>query len=346
MLNRKLSLLLAAIMLAVTVLALPTPTAHAQNLGSLTCPYTDGAYYQPFVLMRYSHNNHRVTLVDYSTGQEVRQLAADMPSSAVWLWNWSPDCRYIAAHRDHTDNTPNTLYLWDAITGEQVNALSAPTLNSSNRNHDVSWSPDGSHALIETRHGTFLWDAATRANTLLTHTEGIAPDFEDIAWDYAANRVIISGSPAVIAYDLTTGAQTALYHTAADHPDHARFVITPDHSTLVVYTEHAYTGEYTGYITAYDMTIGTARELDANGFAANFAEQAAISPDGRYFAIGMTHLRVWDLASDNPQPAFLHNLHRFIAPHELTFRDGTTVRGRLFSRYFDIDIVTGSILTF
>ncbi|HEX2908261.1 MAG TPA: WD40 repeat domain-containing protein [Phototrophicaceae bacterium] len=114
-----------------------------------------------FVRVRTDGND--IVLADRNT-QEARLVIPDQPYKNVFIFKgWSSNCRYFAAavgsDRKHTDTV-----VWDVMTQQRIATFN----NAQGYTHELSWSPFGSYALIETRHGAYLWDVVTDQRTLLT----------------------------------------------------------------------------------------------------------------------------------------------------------------------------------
>jgi len=161
--RRAISLVLFGFVILFAVSALRPNIAAAGDGIPDNCEYSDAASYQPNVFPRYEPQNARLVLVDWATGAEVRELAANLPETRIV--SWSPDCRYLAGAVYQADSI-DTL-VWDTTTGAPMGSVP----DAHGQPHRITWGP-GNLLIVETRDGAILWNVPGGRRVQLTSGSG------------------------------------------------------------------------------------------------------------------------------------------------------------------------------
>ena len=117
MMRRLKVLIVAVLTLFFYVLFAPLTSHAAQRDMPQFCDNPNSAFYRANLFPHYTGLNYRLSLDDWSTGEEVVLLAESLPYS--FLFSWSPDCRYLIGYSEGKDNCAQGLIIWDAVSGEQ-----------------------------------------------------------------------------------------------------------------------------------------------------------------------------------------------------------------------------------
>lgn len=231
-------------------------------------------------------------------------LAAETATSSLEEYRplgWTVNCRYLLGR------VPGSYLIWDSTTQTTSAQFEAYTPNAA-----IEWDTRGEYLIIPVSgEGTFLWNLTTDQKIRLN--ENPCGFFGNVVWDYARGVVLghspwqinrawcsVNGSSSVaVAYDLSTGAVVAEYSgTSRDWISgyYINFEVTEDNRYVIV------TSYNNGPVRVWDRDTGQSVTVNVNegGGVAHTQSQIALSPDGRYLAIGMNYLRIWDLAALAP----------------------------------------------
>jgi len=247
--------------------------------------------------------------------------------------------------------------------------------------HRLYWSRiDENIAIIETRHGAYLWDVASDTRTLITdvtNSEGqsFLPDrnfqfpityYGPFAWDFERERfyaITVAAPFGVTAFDAHTGRQVAFYGSGGDIPSSLEF--NTDENHLIV-SSYAYNEHREGHLTVWnlDTNQGTEVRILWPTSTLNRAE-IRLSPDGRFLVIlrhtldGMRNIAyVWDLSAlpgniQDRLPLYTLEVYKGATMHSGIFLDSHTIYLYIYSRClldwcyddYQFDVNTG-IVTF
>jgi hypothetical protein len=193
--------LLPIVLILLLAAAFAAPSVSAQDGIPDNCEITNAAHYRANIFPRYEPHNRRLVLVDWSTGQDVQVIAADLGNTLIL--GWSLDCRYLTGAVGPAESMATTV--WDTVANLRVGEVPDAHLQP----HYITWGP-GNYLVVETRHGAILWNVP--ANTQVTLTESFDPytarNFSRLRWDAAAGQLIVNfavGGRAV--YDLASGQE-------------------------------------------------------------------------------------------------------------------------------------------
>jgi WD40 repeat protein len=232
-----------------------------------------------------------VQVLDLSRAELIAAAAPQGPTDGVTALAYSPGGTLLAAA-----SADETIWLWDASSGNPVQRLSAPRVEGSSWcacYWSLAFSPDGSTlAAGSTDAAVRLWDVAT-GNLLHTWQ---APASLVYGLSYSADGRFLAAGDAdgnLLIWDLASGL-TALPMLRLDNPPTVLSIsFSPDGKTLA-------TGSGFGVIRIWDATSGG---LLGEMQASNNAVRAVFSPDGSLLAAGNSGfqpdyaIRLWDPAT-------------------------------------------------
>lgn len=140
-------MILTVLALFFSVLLSPLVSHAAQTNMPQFCDNPNGAYYRANLFPHYTGINYRLSLDDWTTGEEVVLLTESLPYS--FLFDWSPDCRYLIGYSEGKDNCTPGLIIWDAESGEQKLTADGFCNDSFiSRHPHFFWRPDSSAILV------------------------------------------------------------------------------------------------------------------------------------------------------------------------------------------------------
>ena len=209
--------------------ALPEPTATPVPAPTLTDTATPTPSPSPTAIATLEPTAipHKETLppsdpnVIWAGGTDLLIPAGQLwghDGSGVYSVAWSPDGATIASGTED-----GTIVLWDALSGEQLSALSAPDVVSV---RDVAWSFDGVY-LATANHdaSAIVWDAASgeQLQRLLGH-DGLV--FR-VAWSPDGTSLATGSWDGSIAlWDVQTGARARVLGEQHQDPSVSHWSIT------------------------------------------------------------------------------------------------------------------------
>jgi WD40 repeat protein len=283
---------------------------------------------------------------------------------------FSPDCRYLTAEVSLASNEQlpydisplddtvyydksETFLIWDVNTGEQVAALPHPFRYQTYSY--VRWSPGGEYALIRLTSGHYIVEPATRRVEFLTFQNSEINVYANQSasctslstyWDFERGQVLIGGWTAVHAFDLFTGEERGRF-TANPDPNYyyswfygCVYSLSEDRKMLFVESGSA--------VGIWNLNTYEHVHVDVDPYGSSFPGQLAISPDGRYFVIARSMVRVWDLTSLPEKLQDRDPVYRYTGPfgrvRRCRFIDEVTVE--LVTRHegtYHLNVTTGEL---
>ena len=216
-------------------------------------------------------------------------------NSPVWAVAFSQDGRYAAAGGGHYDSSERVTRIWDLRTGEEVQVIGPPDVNSPGGGQIIRllFTPDGKRLISSSWNGVLVWDLEDGTHEYLGDGLLTAPSRDGkslfVAWsDYKE-----AGGAGV--YDLETGTLREL----STHGKVGSIALNPDETVVV-------TGGIDGPIRVGPAGGGEPHLLlGHHGYTL-----VKVSPDGRWIVSGSTDgsLRVWPMPDLSRPP--LHTLSR------------------------------------
>lgn len=227
-------------------------------------------------------------------------IAADgWDVDALIQLSWSSTCRYLSMRLPSSHGDPGQTIVWDATTNTTVGVIEG---FSSGGQRTAWWDESGENLVVTARDvGTYLWHVPTNRQTLINSFDcGLLGSY----WDYEHGRLYATApyslrgtwcsgqinSGGLRVYDLNTGATLFEYRNYGytlnyEFSDDGRFVVLS-----------SYSGPVQVFDRASGMPIATVK-VNEGGGVSHSSGQIELSPDGRYLAIGMLYIRVWDLTT-------------------------------------------------
>ncbi|MCF3622491.1 CHAT domain-containing protein [Planktothrix agardhii] len=197
----------------------------------------------------------------------------------VYAVSFSPDGKRLA-----TGSWDNTVKLWDANTGKEIQTLRGHT----DRVYGVSFSPDGKRLATGSWDNTVkLWDANTGKEiyTLRGHTDWVW----DVSFSPDSKRLAsASGDKTVKLWDVSAGKEI---QTLTGHTDGLRGVsFSPDGKRLA-------TASSDKTVKLWDSTTG--KEIQTLTGHTNWVRGVSFSPDGQRLATASEDntVKLWDSAT-------------------------------------------------
>jgi hypothetical protein len=225
----------------------------------------------------------------------------------------SPDCRFLIGHSmGYYDCSPG-LIIWNATSGERMQAFNGFCDTSFTTFPRVIWKSDGSVAILSEwyrsanstgSHGQrYLWYPENNSIIQLENeTDWQTPRMSlfQVEWDDVRGWVWSSGMGSVVAFNTQTGARTAAFWNAPNTRSYYNyytatasfFTFSPDRTLVVAHGQQSSDGWTEAAITVYDIATGASIEVNPE---LNAAGMIAVSPDNRYLTMSYTAVRVWDL---------------------------------------------------
>ncbi len=265
-------------------------------------------------------------------------------------FTWSPTCRYLSMRIPSRHGNPGKTIVWDAATNGRVGFIEGFAQGGATRSW---WDPSGEYLIVKVDdEGTYLWHVPSNRPMLLNAFEcGVM----DTYWDYEHHRLYATSpiewgdnwcSPLINVgglriYNLDTGELAAHYRNTGytlgyEFSDDMRYILL---------------SSYPGYVQVIDRTTGemiAKVDVDQGGGVIHSSAQIALSPDGRYLAIGMLYLRIWDLTNRSADLIVETPAYRHAGPSArilgVDFLDNATIRTTTWSGEQVWDMATGTQL--
>jgi WD40 repeat protein len=265
---------------------------------------------------------------------------------------WSPNCRYLSMRLPSRFGDPGKTITWDAQTNTRVGVIEGFAIGGYAAG---GWDETGEYLVLPVNEvGTYLWHVPSNRQMLLN-------DFEcgltNTTWDYERGQLYATSpiewgnnwcSPYIHVgnlrvYDLNTGSTITQYPIDGYTLD---YEFSDDGHYMIL----------TGYgwsdvpVQVWDRSNGqmiAAVDIDEGGGISHSREQIEISPDGRYLAIGMLYLRIWDLTTLPADLDMQTPSYRYEGPSSrirgIHFVDAQTIETRVWgSETQRWDVVTGA----
>jgi WD40 repeat protein len=316
-------------------------------------------------LAYYRDDTRQIILRDVSTGDERALVQGINQTDSL---TFSPNCRYLTAEVSLASNEPVTydtspvddtvfydksenFLIWDVETGEQVAQL--PHLFRYQTYAYVRWSPDGGYALLRLTSGHYVIELATRRIVFLTFQETggsyyynrpASHTWLQTYWDFERGQVLIGGWNAVHAFDLVTGKESGRFTASTDAGcswfSGCVFSLSPDRKTLFIESGNA--------VGIWNLNTYEHHQIDVDPSGSSYPGQFALSPDGRYFVIARSMVRVWDLTNLPEEFRDRDPVYRYAGPfayvRQMRFIDNTTVElGTRRDGTYHLDVTTGQM---
>lgn len=263
-------------------------------------------------------------------------------------FTWSPTCQYLSMRIPSRHGKPGKTIVWDAVANARVGFIEGFAQGGATRSW---WDPSGVYLIVKVDdEGTYLWHVPSNRPMLLNSFEcGVM----DTYWDYEHQRLYATSpiewgdnwcSPYIHVgglriYDLNTGEMTARYPNtgytlAYEFSGDGRYIIL---------------SSYPGMVQVIDRTTGQLVanvDVDQGGGVNHSPAQIELSPDGRYLAIGMLYLRIWDLTALSADLVAEQPVYRHAGPAErilqLRFIDSSTIETTTWNGTQLWDVATGT----
>ncbi len=289
--------------LALCLLALlvATPVAAQSRRFAPTCPFTDGEYHNANLRRVVDEEAEELRLIDDTTGEIVHVLETGVKPARIsgsGGYYWSTSCHYIwAIDRWHDVPDSPVTQRWsaayDTVTGRRVAEWGRDPFFA------VRSSPTNQHFVLKTTSGTlYITHGMDEAVLLFRHyILGRSMRYRD--WDYDRNELMVNffgNSGFIDVFDMSTGARKDAISLPEGCNNGLRFSETSIDNTILVYTDPRRSSPQS-CIGRYHRDTHEMVAVNSETLSANYTDQIALSPDGRYIVSGMRALRVWDLTA-------------------------------------------------
>lgn len=290
-------LFFAVVMLVLGAVFVPGGLVSAQNGIPSDCENPGAEFYQPNIFVRYDVNNDRLTLVDWTTADIVGVIDTGL-TSRPRTESWSPDCRY------YTARLGDEYVVWDVIAGERV--------GSANGVRRAYFAPDSAYLLLVVPgEGQFIWRLADDQRVRVQEDSPCPFSGRNgVIWDFERGQIIgalerwypqyvncssRNDAGEISVFDIESGALVTTYPNAP----------TALRSDYQLFYNRYLVADQVGarQIDIWDRATGTQITVPLARWGADSRDQVALSADGRYLAIGIDFLRVWDLTDPTAPPA-------------------------------------------
>jgi hypothetical protein len=289
------------------------------------CEYADAEFYRPNIFARFDNNYHRVTLVNWNTGETVNTLATDVDAANGSILSWSPNCRYLSVRQD------GAAVFYDIVSGAQV--ASFPGVRPFDSHHtNITWDSTSTYVTVESERDTVLKNVLTGAQFTLAHHH-----FHVQYWSVPYGRLFAFSGMELVAYDLNTGEVAARFDNLVN-TNQLRLAFSPDYSLAAFY----YGSSESDRIIILNQATMTQFEVNIGLYG---DPVVAFSADNRYMAMGGYTLSVWDLQNlpdvDTHEPLYQYTNVPALYIDGLRFVDGTTLEVNNDGYVFNWNFVTG-----
>jgi len=307
-----------------------TTKAYPETYPPTTCPFTDSPHYNPNLAVTVQED--KLLLLDTSTNNMVYVLEDHILDFYHNLLYWSYNCRYFIANNIVQPNDKTYARftdIYDTTSGARIFHTGEDRFFWTSY-----WSPSREQFIIKSVAGTFLMTEALKEPVFLFKHNYSGRSIQRIEWDTAHNQLLIifaDNAGYLNIYDINTGATLAAINNPAGCRAPLNYIASEDGHFLTVFTDSGYAGsaKTPACVTVYDRQNGAQVSVNAETLTAEEDGEIALSPDGRYLAIGIRALRVWDLANlptkfEDRLPTYRHEGPNSLI-HKLRFIDATTV---------------------
>jgi hypothetical protein len=300
--------------------------AHFEKYPPQVCPYTDSPHYNPNLAV--TVQDEQLRLIDTSSGAVVRVLEDQVLDFHRYNLYWGYNCRYFFANDIVQPFQPYPVRftnIYDATTGARIFRTRRDPF------FVQLWSPSRQQFIIKSVTGTFFMSETLSQPLFLFKHDAYERSMRRFQWDTEHNQLLVifaSNAGYLNIYDMNSGATLAAIHNPQGCRAPINYNISDDQRYFIVFTGANYAGNL-ACITIYDRTTGAQQSVNAGTLTATRNSQIALSPDGRYLAIGILALRVWDLANLPANFADRVPVYRHEGPldaiEKVRFVDSTTV---------------------
>lgn len=327
--------------LVITNLTFGTTPAHAQREFFGVCPYKNGAYYQPLMIVGYDAEQRQLITQNYKT------RAITIIDSGIDLMtdpgSWSPDCHYYTGQVGNWDS--NHLMIWDLLTGKRFGVFGRELKGYD----EFVWANNSQYMLVQTLIGEHLWKLTTGEQIRLNNNRC---GFRQVYFDYPQNQVLTvdeayvdyayqcagyPGGKKVVAYDLTTGKNVAEFDNPSFNEYVVGFEVSPDTRTLFVYGEY---GLDVSRLSIWDRDTMTRVQVNSE----NSVGAIALSLDKRYLTLTREFVRVWDLWNLAPNVEDRKPIYRILKTGDWQFVGSNIIQMQNGERTRRFDLTAGNYI--
>ena len=334
-----------AILIASFSLILPA-NAHFDRYPPTICPYTDAPNYNPNLAVTVKHE--QLQLVEASSGKVLRVLEDQVLDFYHHGLYWGKNCRYFFANDIVQPFTPYPVRfttIYDVSSGARIFRTRRDPFFTQ------VWSPSRQQFIIKSIDGTFFISESLSQPILLFKHNPAGVSMRRYQWDTNHNQLLVifaDNSGYLNIYDMNSGATLASISNPDGCAPPVDYTITGDQHTIIVFTGTGYPGK-PACVTLYNRDNGAQQSINAGTFTATHPSQIALSPDGRFLAIGMLALRVWDLANLPANFGDRVPIHRYEGPtaniQSIHFVDALTIETTSAEGTQQWNVITGKLLS-
>jgi hypothetical protein len=261
-----------------------------------------------------------------------------------YTFRYSPDCRFIIGNSTGVGDCNPGLIIWNANTGERMQAFTGFCDTTNTTYPHLIWKPDYSAVVISEWYrgwnasfswqDRYLWYPNTNQLVLLEDDSEqfvVEPTLFQVEWDEARNWVWTSGISGIAAFDGQSGLRTIDF---PNPPEIKRsyvgtstfFTFSPDRTHVIAHGQRDVQNWMTPMMTVYDIASGIGVQVNPER---NADGKVALSPDNRYLIMSYSAIRVWDLNNLAADVADRLPIYRLPQPVSLNsrvyFSDNTTL---------------------
>ncbi len=262
----------------------------------------DGVAYQVSpVSLDYNEQAELVFLrINRYNATPLETLEDGVSALSVRTLGWSAGCRYVAGALMISDGRGDNPLIYDTVIWDVQNKRRVGNFSDAHHiPHPLYFDTAGTHVMVQTRHGAFLWNLETDGRVLVNEVVGPPRlgcysncrlrSFHDTYWDAGRDQFLgvpIQQSDTIIAYNIHTGEpETSYIVEGAEEP--LSFITSDDSRYLVATVGND--------VTMWDRETGA-----VTSFVLPNPHIQLISPDSRYFVsidYEADALVVWELAN-------------------------------------------------
>jgi len=220
----------------------------------------------------------KIRIWDMDAGTCIRSWDAGQPEFVAA--SWSPEGNYLASFTAWTEDQ-ETVKIWDACTGTEVDSITTPGSR-------LSWSPDGSSLVIEyLQKDTVIWNITSKKETMQLKRQ-CGERMLCIRWSPDGSRIAASDACGLIhTWNARTGNLEHIFEGHVRNKNVHVIVWSPDGRLLA-------SGGWDQTIKIWEVDKGT-EKLTLRGHT-GYILQVLWSPDGsRIASTGHDRtVKIWD----------------------------------------------------